>query len=629
MDKDKQVAKIEGEVMSEQEFKDEKTRGRGNVFIGTLNVAMRPAQAITGQVRRAYHSKYAGKYKRAKVLFYVDMVLLGIIAALAITIGFLYFFKPSVADKIKVDEVVSVAEVVSGKEVTFTWTYRNESEVILEDVYWSINAPTNFEVISTVPQRSDPTKNVISLGVLPPNAEGRIKLHGRVWGTIGDPHTIWSSMSFTQAENKKKEQKAITTSYVIADSVLDVQLLAPERLVNNQEVELEFTYKNTSAEKLDNVEIHAYWPAGFEYTASEKPFKDNVWAIGDLQPGEEGAFEARGILSSPDSQARFYFETYLNVDDREIRQEILASAAEILPPQIEVATYINGSAEPSLAWGGVADVTIKFTNISDYNINDVSLALEVDPYAINTARISGLEYSEGKLYFPDRIQTMAAGETKELSTKLYLKISPDLSHFGEAKNITLPFAVEAHYKMQGEDQDIVYRSGQTSAKMQTPLYAEVFARYWSKEGDQLGRGPLPPRVDRSTKYWVFWNLGQTTNQLSNIYVQLKLAPNVGYTGMSSVTLGDKINYDAETRLVTWFLKDLEPTTVSGATAAISLEVEIVPTPAQAGTAAPLIEWAKVMATDEFISKEISTTSGAVTTDLSYDARASGLGIVKY
>ena len=95
-------------------------------------------------------------------------------------------------------------EVVSGKDVSFIWIYRNDSEVILEDIYWNFTLPTNFKLESTVPARTDPLKNVINLGTLQPGAEGRIKIYGRVWGTIGDSHTIWSNMSFVQAENKKQ-----------------------------------------------------------------------------------------------------------------------------------------------------------------------------------------------------------------------------------------------------------------------------------------------------------------------------------------------------------------------------------------------------------------------------------------
>lgn len=614
--------------MTEQEFGEQKARGKGNIFIGTLNVAMRPAQAITGQVKKTFRTKYAGKYRRARLLFYVDIILLGIIAALLLVVGFLYFYKPSVADKIRVDIKILPDEVVSGRDVSFIWTYKNESEVILDELYWSFNLPNNFEVISTLPPREDPTKNVIKLGVLPPQAEGRVKMQGRVWGAVGDPQTIWSSMGFVQAENQKIEQKAISTSYVVADSVLDVKLTAPERVVNNQEVELKFNYKNTGEEKLDQAKIHVYWPSGFEYSSGDIALQDGVWNLGALEPGDEGELKFRGFLASPENMARFYFETYAQVWGENIRQEVLASVSEILPPQLEIITKVNDSTEPVLGWGDQANVAIEYTNISDYTLEDLTFALDVDPYFINTARLTGLVFKDGKFYFSDKVENLRPGESKTVSTNIYLKTSPDWSSFAEAKNITVSLGSEAKYKIQGEEQEVVFKSRKAIAKMETPFYATIFSRYWTKEGDQLGRGPIPPRVGRSTKYWVFWNLGDTTNKLTNIYLQMKLPANVSYAGLSSVAVGDKINYDPDSRMITWYLKELDPTMISGMTVGVSLEVEIIPAPSQAGSSAALIEWVKMSAMDEFTGQEVSYTSGAVTTDLTYDTKAAGLGTVR-
>ncbi|MBU0648645.1 hypothetical protein KJ969_00845 [Patescibacteria group bacterium] len=628
--KNKIIKLPEEQVLSEQEFDEQKSKGKGNVFIGTLNVAMRPAQALTGHVSKAYKTRYEGRYKKAKLFFYIDIVLLGVIAALAITVVFLYFYKPSVADKIRVEEVILPSEAVSGQELSFIWTYKNESEVILDEMYWSFNVPENFEILSTAPARSDAEKNVISLGALPPGAGGRIKMYGRVWGTIGDAQTIWSTLGFVQAENRKNEQKAVATSYTISDSVLDASLSAPEKLVNNQEVEIKFNCANAGDQALQGIELHPYWPAGFEYISSDVERSGDIWELGALEPGESLEMEIEGFLSSPEGKASFYFETYVQIEGQDVRQEILGSISEVLPPQLEVTTIINDSATPALAWGGEAKIGVNYTNISDYELEDLSFAIEVDPYLINTARVSGLEYADGKFYIQADVDSLSPGDSGQVLASVYLKSSPDWSYFSEVSEISVPLAVQVSYNIQGEEQEVVYKTGRTSVKMQSQFYIKTFARYWAQEGDQLGRGPIPPRVDRATKYWVFANLGQTTNKLSNIYLQIKLPANVTYAGLSSVTLGDKISYDADNHLVTWFLKNLEPTMVSGGpTVAVSFEVEVVPTAAQVGAPASLVDWVKMSAFDEFVAQDIGYTAGAISTDLTYDSKASGLGDVRY
>jgi len=622
--KPQDLTKIPEDIMSEEQFKAGK--GKGNVFIGTLNVAMRPAQALTAGAKSMFESRYRGKYRRAKTLFYVDMALLGLIAVLLIVVGFLYFFKPSIADKIDVQTSIIPEEVISGKEVGFLWVYRNDSEMILDNVTWSFTMPNNFEIANTAPVRSDPLKNVIDLGTLPPGGEGRVKINGRAWGAVGDSQTIWANLSFVQAENGKREQKVVTTSYLISDSVLHASLTAPEKIINNQEIDLKIGYENRAREDLKGVEIHAYWPAGFQFLSSELALVDNVWHVGDLEPGAGGEIEIKGYLASPDDFSNFYFETYSLVGEDKVRQEVLAAQSQIVPPQLQVVAEINEEYEPALSWGDKMDLAVSYTNIGQFDLGELGFAVEIDPYFVDTSRFSGFEFKDGKFYFTQEVESVGPGETKQLSGTLYLKSSPDFSQFEVPKDITVNFAIESTYRVGGEEQTALYKTGRTTIKMKSPFWAQFFARYWAETGDQLGRGPIPPRVGRATKYWVFWSMGKTTNDLSNIFLQAQLPANVSYTGLSSVTVGDSINYNPDTNIITWSLRDLESTMVGPAqTVALSFEVEVVPTPDQAGSAANLVDWMKMTARDEFTEGEVSYTAGPITTILTADDRAKLLG----
>lgn len=622
--KTQDLTQIPEEIMSSEELKA--VKGKGNIFIGTLNVAMRPAQALTSGAKSIFKNRYKGKYRRAKTLFYIDVALLGFIMILLIVVGFLYFFKPSVADKINVQSTIVPEEVISGKDVSFLWVYKNESEMILDDVVWSFTVPNNFNITNTAPVRNDPLKNVISLGTLPPGGEGRVKLHGRVWGAIGDSQTIWANLSFTQAENSKHEQKVITTSYIISDSVLYASLSAPEKIINNQEIDLKINYENQGMEGLKGVEVHAYWPAGFQFLSSDNPLVENVWKLGDLEPGKDGEIQIRGYLASPDDVSNFYFETYTSVDEENVRQAVVAAQSQIVPPQLQVVTEINEEYEPSLSWGDPMDILVSYTNIGQFNLSDLSFALEIDPYYIDTSRLEGLEFIDGKFYFTEEIESVGPGETKQLIATLHLKSNPDFSQFEVPKDISVNTGIESKYRVEGEEQTALYKTGRTTIKMKSPFWAQFFARYWAKTGDQLGRGPIPPRVGRETKYWVFWSMGQTTNDLSNIFLQAQLPSNVTYTGLSSVTVGDSINYNPDNHLITWSLNDLDSTMAGvGQTVALSFEVEVVPTPEQAGSAANLVDWMKMSGRDDFTESEVSYTAGPITTILSADERAKLLG----
>lgn len=624
----KDLTKIPEDIISEEQLNRSKG-GRGNVFIGTLNVAMRPAQAITSGAKTLFGKKYKGKYRRAKTLFYVDMALLGVVGILLVIVGFLYFYKPSVADKIIVDSKILPAEIVSGEEASFLWTYRNDSEMILNDVVWSFTLPNNFELQNTAPVQSDPLKNVINLGTLPPGAEGRIKMSGRIWGGVGDSQTIWANLSFVQAENDKQEQKVVTTSYTLADSVLAAGISVPEKIINNQEIEVDINYENQADYGLEGVEIHVYWPGGFQYLGSDPALvENNILRLGSLAPGDKGEITLRGYLATSDDIANFYLETYFDVGEEEkVRQEVLADQSEIVPPQIQVVTLVNGEFEPTLSWGEAMEVEVSYTNVGDFDLNNLAFGVDINPYYVNTSKMAGFEYRDGKFYFTsESAEALSPAETERLTGTLYLKNNPDFSQFEVPKDIILSVGVEARYSVAGEEQTAVYKTGRTEIKMKSPFWAQFFARYWAETGDQLGRGPIPPRVGRPTKYWIFWNMGETTNDLSNIFLQAKLPDNVSYTGLSSVTVGDRINYNPETKMITWSLNNLDSTLVNPSqTVALSFEVEIVPTESQAGSPANLVDWMRMSARDQFAGDEVSYTAGPITTSLSADERAQALG----
>ena len=626
-DKEKDITdltKIPEDIMTEEERAAKE--GKGNVFIGTLNVALSPAKAITSRARQRYYNKYKGKYRRSKALFYFDMVLLGVIVILFVVLGFLYFYKPSIVNDIEVTHSIMQETVTSGEEVSFVWIYKNNSEMILDDVYWTFNLPTNFEVMDTAPKRTDPLSNILNLGTLPPGGEGRIKLHGRVWGEIGDTQTIWSNLGFVQAENSRAEKKVITTSYTVDDSVLRGGITAPEKVINNQEIDFQLTYENKGEDIVEGVKIHAYWPGGYQYISSDIPLVDNVWHIGDLEPGVSGEINVRGYIASPDEIAKFYFENYLLVNDEDVRQEVLAALVEIVPPQIQISTEVNGEFEPVLSWGERAQVDVYYNNIGDLNIEDLGFALEIDPYYVNTSRLEGLEFRDGRFYITQQAEAISPGESKKVTGIFYLKSSPDFSQFEEVKDILLNIGVDATYRVSGEEQRALYKTSRQSFKINTPFWAQVFARYWASTGDQLGRGPIPPRVGSATKYWIFWNLGDTTNDTENIFVQFKLPANVTHTGLSSVTAGDKISYNPDTRMITWAFKEL-PSTFSGEgeRVAISFEVEVVPTPDQAGGPATLVEWTKMTGNDQFTHDSLGYSTGVITTNLSFDKKAQTVG----
>lgn len=121
------------------------------------------------------------------------------------------------------------------------------------------------------------------------------------------------------------------------------------------------------------------------------------------------------------------------------------------------------------------------------------------------------------------------------------------------------------------------------APISTPFTIHAAGRYYAASGDQIGIGPLPPRVGETTKLWIGLRLGPTTSDLSDVRVRVQLAPGVSVTGRDALPDGGSFSQtDAE---LIWNVGYL-PADSDGAVA--SFEIQITPTIEQQGSIPALI-----------------------------------------
>jgi hypothetical protein len=75
------------------------------------------------------------------------------------------------------------------------------------------------------------------------------------------------------------------------------------------------------------------------------------------------------------------------------------------------------------------------------------------------------------------------------------------------------------------------------------------ARYFSAEGEQLGRGPFPPRSGETTTYRVVLKMEAQRGAFENVRLQGALPANVRWTGF--VPQGAPVEFDKVSREVSW------------------------------------------------------------------------------
>ena len=150
------------------------------------------------------------------------------------------------------------------------------------------------------------------------------------------------------------------------------------------------------------------------------------------------------------------------------------------------------------------------------------------------------------------------------------------------------------------------------------------ARYYAVGGDQLGIGPLPPKVGEATSYWVVWSVGPTDADLKDLTLRTTLASGVTATGKSSSQTPGTFASDGSS--VTWTIPSLPATGASPAT--FAFEIFMTPTASQKGTVPVLVKASSANATEVRSGLVLESHADAQDANLSADVQGRGLGKVE-
>jgi len=226
----------------------------------------------------------------------------------------------------------------------------------------------------------------------------------------------------------------------------------------------------------------------------------------------------------------------------------------------------------------------------------------------------------GKTFFLDT-PTLVPNQTMPIT----IPISVQTTHITDGQNgpILIP---DLHFSASISDVDeYVYTAllDVSPLPIGTTLSLSQRSRYYTAEGDQLGRGPLPPQVGKETKYWIFTQIQNTVGGLEDVSFSTKLAPGVTWTGKSSVSKGNDISFQSTAQTATWRAVSIEPNESVG----IYFEIAVTPGQEDLGTIPQLLTSSLLTAHDPYVDNTLTQSRGAVYADLSSDAVGKQKGVV--
>lgn len=228
----------------------------------------------------------------------------------------------------------------------------------------------------------------------------------------------------------------------------------------------------------------------------------------------------------------------------------------------------------------------------------------------NETAPSNLKVNNNKLI----LDKLAVGETIEADIALIINAKT-----GSARSIN--WSLKATYK-EGE-KNCVKTYNLETLKLISDLKVKGAAYYNSLLGDQLGSGPIPPMVGLPTNYWVFFEVDNHGNDLSNLTINAKLSESVTLAGGKTLSAGE-FAYNESQKRITW---TVEKISVTNGRYQIGFEVQLLPTEKQVGLKPLLVSNISYLATDAYTGEKLSGKLSYIDTELPLDIINQGQGNV--
>lgn len=588
------------------------------IFGHAVYLSIHPGRLILFPFRKWFEKKYLGRYKFERALFLFDVFLIGCIFSLAVTLLFFILFPlKQFRDNITFIATVAPHEVISGAPSTLVIDYQNKTKEILKDPKLDLTFPKHFLLQSISYNGTNVSDKNISLSDIPVGGTGTIHIQGVMFGDVGGEQIFGSTLTFTHGKKKEvTEHTSELYSFSPSHSTLTLDLTLPDRAIASQSMSGIITYKNTSAFDFPEVIIKPEWPTGFTFLDASTQIRNESFILTNVKAGTNGEIQFKGKLGDVPNTLPFIFHPSFVFGQDRYSQETLTQSVPILPAQIQLSTTIEKNI---LTPGTDAVFHIHYKHIGDEPLQKVKIGIT-----------SRSPFFSTQNSFGQTILTLNPGDEGTIDLTIPIRPSVETSALTSYQNILVRSNTTVSYTRKSVPNETLITSGtELETPLTTPLNIESFARYTTPEGDQIGRGSLPPRVGQKTSYWIFWHIDGTSNQINNGLIEGTLLDNVSFSGHQTSSEDNGVTFNEATHKVSWNVASIPPTLDPQAQVFSSaFEVIVIPSSNQIGSTATLMKNIHFSGTDAFTGSLLNKTSIDITTSLPNDKMAKNKGVVK-
>jgi len=555
---------------------------------------------------RHYHLHYHNIYNHAKKLFVFDLFLLVVATVMLGATLFFFFWNPSLTDQIDLKISLGSNRVKSGELVKVTVDYKNRSKYHLREPILALHLPVGFIVDRELsPTNIFKTDSTFELSELLPGSSGQVELYGRLWTLPKQDEKIIALLSYLPENSKNREQKIGLFLVNLSDSILKSSLEIAQTSFANTHVPFVFKLINTSDSKLEGLNFN------FNFAGKIIGFKDTDLQNIALDKTGEKLITGEIIMPAKSGEYDLKVLTSANINNHLVNLLENQAIIKTFSHDINLSVKILNNqtfAQPSQ----ILNASLSWKNNGIYEIQNSLLRIGFTSGVVDlktTAKENGFKIDGDDLLISANERTALANgrpqANDQFNFKIYLLPTFNVGSIESAKLEIKPSFVSELKNNPGQRFSSIGESAKILLSTELSLQAE--ARYYSSEGDQLGRGPLPPQVGETTKYWIFIRTNNTTNPVRDAIFSAVLPSGVNLTGKQSVSIGPALTFKETDRSINWNFYELPPNSQTG----LYFEVAVTPLPDQIGKNINLVNDVKFTANDKNTGKIFSLNKNII------------------
>ncbi len=577
-----------------------------------------------------YKKKYHLQYGHAKKLFVFDMLLVFTTFAILGFTLFWYMYDPSLTSEVYLDIETSPARVKSGEVVQVTTSYKNNSSVRLINPKLKMKLPNGFILRDTTSTNAhyDETARVYTLPNLAPGDEGNILIWTQIIALPEKEENLVAELSYTPEKTGKMEVKVTHYALTARGSVLEGSIEAPDRVADTATFPITISLYNSGSESLENVVIPMVPGEGMvmrPVSSTVGILKESGWVFEKIAPQQKVELQGTIDLSigKDKKEINLQFTPSILINDKPVAQNSFERKVHIIHPSFTVTSNWNkDGARP----GDTTELHIRIVNNGDTNLVNLSVSVTAVKGIIDASKLVSLNggvIKNGVLTLDQRhdpqLTAIPLGQSRDISLKIPITANPS---GGTDVQASLPISGQAFSEFETQ-KNLRKETVTPKLKIGTQLFMSGETRYYTNEGDQLGRGPLPPQIGKETKFWIFVTIENTTSKVDALAFSARIPAHISWTGKSSVSRGQDVSFNAGSRTVSWKTQSLEAHSSAG----VYMEVAYTPAAADIGRVPIVLENIQISGLDSFVGESIERGFGVLKADFRNDKKALEQGIL--